>query len=353
MKTLTDFTPDEVRAIFRDMGPPGFRASQVLEWIYRKGILDFRGMTNLPNPLREDLASAWHLETLREVKRETAADGTVKFGFAISGNRVIESVLIPMETGKKTFCISSQVGCAMGCKFCNTARMGWIRDLTVGEIVSQVLFLYREADLKENQAFNVVFMGMGEPLANLDKVVKAIRILTHKDGMNLSRRRITVSTCGIVNGIRKLAREPNPPRLAISLNAADDETRLKIMPVTAGNPLSELLDQLSRYPLAPRDRFTFEYVLIRGVNDRDSDAARIPRLLNKLRYKINLIPFNPFPGSGFLPPEPARIEAFQKILFSKNITATIRKSKGRDIQGACGQLATNLVTPFGSQPGDN
>ncbi len=342
MKTLTDLSPSEVRNVFREMGLPPFRSDQILQWIYKTGTTKFREMTNLSKTLREELAAEWQLDSLREVKRNTATDGTTKFGFALHDSHIIESVLIPMEKGKQTFCISSQVGCAMKCKFCNTARMGLTRNLTASEIVCQVLHLYREAELSENQAFNVVFMGMGEPLANLNNVLKAIQILTDQDGLHLSRRRITVSTCGIVNGIRRLAREPHPPRLAISLNAADDETRLKIMPVTEGNPLSELLDQLKRYPLPPRERFTFEYVLIRDVNDRDEDAANLPRLLNKLRYKINLIPFNPFPGSDFLAPDPARTEAFQQILFKKNVTATIRKSKGQEIQGACGQLAASL-----------
>ncbi len=345
METLTDLTPAEVQETFATQGFPGFRARQILKWVYEKTVTDFRGMTNLPKSLREELAEKWQLNSLKKIKQNKAADGTTKFGFALHDGNIIESVRIPMETGKQTFCISSQAGCAMGCKFCSTARMGFLRNLSPSEIVCQVLHLRRSAGLNEKQAFNVVFMGMGEPLANTDNVLKAIRILTDKDGMNLSRRRITVSTCGIVNGIRKLAREPHPPRLAISLNAADNETRLKIMPITEGNPLDELLDQLSRYPLPPRERFTFEYVLLRGVNDRDEDAAKLPRLLNKLRYKINLIPFNPFPGSGFLPPDPSRIEAFQQILFSKNITATIRKSKGREIQGACGQLATALKNP--------
>ena len=342
MKTLTDLTPSEVQEAFQEMGLPSYRAEQVLQWIYKSTITDFDEMTNLSKLLRENLTAEWQLDSLREIKRNTATDGTIKFGFALHDNHVIESVLIPMEAGKKTFCISSQVGCAMECKFCNTARMGLLRNLTASEIVCQVLHLNREAGLGENQTFNVVFMGMGEPLANLDNVLKAMQILTHRDGMHLSRRRITLSTCGIVNGIRRLAREEHPPRLAISLNAADDETRLKIMPITASNPLSELLDQLKRYPLPPRERFTFEYVLIRDVNDRDKDASNLSRLLNKLRYKINLIPFNPFPGSDYLAPDPARIEAFQQILFSKNITATIRKSKGQDIQGACGQLAASM-----------
>ncbi len=348
MKTLTDLSPAEVREAFKESGFPAFRAGQILKWIYENSVTDFRNMSNLSKSLREELAAKWQIDSLREVKRNSASDGTIKFGFALHDTHIIESVLIPMENGKQTFCISSQVGCAMGCKFCNTARMGMVRNLSPSEIVCQVLYLYREAGLREqHRSFNVVFMGMGEPLANLDNVLKAMRILIDKDGMNLSRRRITVSTCGIVAGIRRLAREEYPPRLAISLNAADDETRLKIMPVTEGNPLSELLDQLRRYPLPQRERFTFEYVLIRDVNDRDKDAASLSRLLNKLRYKINLIPFNPFPGSDYLAPDPVRIEAFQQILFSKNITATIRKSKGQDIQGACGQLAVSVEKELG------
>ncbi|NOZ14093.1 MAG: 23S rRNA (adenine(2503)-C(2))-methyltransferase RlmN [Acidobacteria bacterium] len=347
METLTDLTPAEVQERLTAQGLPAFRSKQILNWIYGKTVTDFREMTNLSKPLREELAEKWRISSLKELKQNKASDGTTKFGFALYDGSIIESVRIPMETGKQTFCISSQAGCAMGCKFCSTARMGLIRNLSPSEIVCQALHLRRSAGLNEKQVFNIVFMGMGEPLANTDNVLKAINILTDKDGMNLSRRRITVSTCGIVNGIRRLAREPRPPRLAISLNAADDETRRKIMPITEGNPLDELLDQLKRYPLPPRERFTFEYVLIGGVNDRDEDAAKLPRLLNKLRYKINLIPFNPFPGSGFLPPDPARIEAFQQILFSKNITATLRKSKGCEIQGACGQLATTLKKPRG------
>jgi len=339
MTHLTGLTPEALAAIITDSGQPKYRVRQLLDWIYQKSVFSPDGWTNLPAGLRTALPDMPVL-ACRELQRRTAADGTVKFAWELDDGHLIESVLIPMETDRWTFCISSQVGCAMGCRFCNTARMGFIRNLTPAEIVSQVLLLRKAAGLQEKTAFNVVFMGMGEPLLNVNHVMTALRILTAEEALNMSPRRITVSTCGIISGLNQLAQGPIRPRIALSLNAADEETRRQIMPVTEGNPLPRLINTLRNFPLANRERFTMEYVLIRDVNDSVRDARNVVRLLNGLRYKINLIPFNPFPGSPFQAPITAAVERFQQVLLDKHVTAIVRKSKGADIQGACGQLAT-------------
>ena len=233
----------------------------------------------------------------------------------------------------------------MGCGFCATAGLGFKRNLSAGEIVSQVLLLKRYAGLKEKQAYNIVFMGMGEPLMNVDNVLKAIDILTDPHAGGISLNRITLSTCGVISGLNRLTERERLPLIALSLNAADQDTREAIMPITRTNPLTEVLSCLRKLPLAKRDRITMEYVLIDGVNDRPEDAKNLVKLLNGLRYKVNLIPFNPFPGSSFRAPGNQQVEAFEQELIKRHVTAIVRKSKGQDIQGACGQLAASNGCP--------
>jgi 23S rRNA (adenine2503-C2)-methyltransferase len=300
-------------------------------------------MGNIPNKLKDQLADHFQILPFTVLNKITSKDGTVKYAFKLFDDNVIEAVHIPMEKGKITFCISSQVGCAMGCKFCNTAKMGFIRNLEVAEIVSQVLFLKKQAEILPKQAFNIVFMGMGEPFLNLENVLKAIEIITDENGINLSYRRITVSTCGIVEGFDKLAKLEKKPRLAISLNAADNETRKKVMPVTKKYSLNSLIEALKNYPLSARDRFTFEYVLIEGVNNSLKDAANVLKLLNGLKYKLNLIPYNEFKESNLKKPSEKSVEDFQKYLADRGVTVIVRKSKGDDISAACGQLASKVL----------
>ena len=348
---LTNLTPGELRTYFEELALPGFRADQLLKWVYQKSVFEYTSMTNLPKDLQTVLNRELDILSISLDCKTIAEDGTTKYAFTLQDGSLIESVLIPMETEKFTFCISSQVGCAMNCGFCNTARMGFVRNLLPSEIVSQVLYLRKAAELTEKQAFNIVFMGMGEPLLNYANVQKAIDIMVDPGTMNLSPRRITISTCGIIDGIRKLARTPHPPRIAISLNAADADTRAKIMPVSITNPLSDLLSELKQFPLARRERFTFEYVLIRNFNDSEKDARNLVRLLNGLRYKINLIPFNPFEGSMYQPATPDRVTAFRQVLLNKGVTAVIRKSKGAGIKAACGQLVSRIKQKKPGTPG--
>ncbi len=337
---ITDNTFEELTKSPVFEGEKPYRVKQIAQWIYTKSVFDFSLMTNLSKNFREQLAKKTKIISIKKVDEKKSKDGTTKYLFELEDGLKIESVLIPMNEGKHTFCVSSQVGCAMGCKFCKTATMGFVRNLTPSEIVSQVLLLKKYASLPEKQKFNIVFMGMGEPFANTDNVFKAIEILTDKNLMDLSPRRITISTSGIIEGIKKLARFKIKTRLAISLNASTEEQRLKIMPVTKGNPLKKLIEELKKFPLPPRDRITFEYVMLKNFNDSVEDAQRVYSLLKGLKYKINLIPFNPYPSSTFLKPEDEKVLKFQKVLIDKGVTAIIRKSKGEDISAACGMLAS-------------
>ncbi len=337
---ITDYTFEELQKspLFADEKP--FRVKQVAQWVYTKSEFDFNKMTNLSKDFREKLSKNAKIILLEKSGESISKDGTTKFVFKLQDGLFIESVLIPMNEGKITFCISSQVGCAMGCKFCKTATMGFKRNLKPSEIVSQVLLLKKYAKIPEKQKFNIVFMGMGEPLHNTENVFKAIKILTDKNLMDLSPRRITVSTSGLIDGIKKLAKFPIKVRLAVSLNASTEEQRIKIMPITKGNPLNELIEELRKFPLAKRDRITFEYVLLKGFNDTEQDALRVYKLLKGIKCKINLIPFNPYPESKFEKPEERDVLAFQRVLIDRGINAIIRKSKGEDISAACGMLAS-------------
>lgn len=342
---ITDYTFEELQKSPLFSKEKAFRVKQIAQWIYTKLEFDFENMTNLSKEFRNRLKENSKVIVLKKVGENISSDGTKKYVFKLSDGLFVESVLIPMNEGKYTFCISSQVGCAMGCKFCKTATMGFIRNLTPAEIVNQVLLLKKYANIPEKQKFNIVFMGMGEPLHNTENVLKSIKILTDKNLMDLSPRRITVSTSGLIEGIKKLADFPVKVRLAISLNASTDKQRTEIMPVTKGNPLDKLIKELKNYPLANRDRITFEYVLLKDFNDKEEDALRVYNLLKGIKYKINLIPFNPYPGSKFQKPEEKRVFAFQKVLIDRGINAIIRKSKGEDISAACGMLASEKNNP--------
>ena len=329
----------EIPEIEQLLGPgqPRFRARQIYSALYRERHSDLLRLSNLPLPLRRELA-ATHAVGLPVVQRRfDSADGTRRYLLELADGRTVEAVFMPEEQ-RQTICISTQVGCAVNCKFCLTALLGLERNLTAGEIVGQVLLLAAGNQLAaEGQRLNVVMMGQGEPLLNLPNVLKATRILLDPAGCGLSPRRITLSTAGIIPGIEELGREPVRPRLAISLNASTDEARRELMPIARKYPLRELLEVCRAYPLRPWERLTFEYVLLQGVNDSDADAHRAVKLLARLKCKVNLIALNPGPEIPFRTPEPDRVLAFQRIL-KRAVPCFIRKPRGLDIFAACGQL---------------
>jgi 23S rRNA (adenine2503-C2)-methyltransferase len=330
-----------------DLGLPRYRAEQIWRWVHGAGVTDLDQMTNLPRALRAELAARATLGTLRVDLVQTSRDGTRKMRLLTADDRAIESVLIP-DGDKLTQCISSQVGCALDCKFCATAKLGLARHLTAGEIVDQV---YRArallAEVEPGRRItNLVYMGMGEPLHNYDNVICSLRILTHELGANLSQRRITVSTVGLVPGIEKLGREQDVrPNLAISLNASSDEVRDRIMPVNRKYNIARLLAAVRAFPLERRRRITFEYVLLSGVNDSLDDAARLARLLRGIPCKLNIIPWNPHPEAPYQRPTPEAIEAFQNRAKAAGLPTYLRTPRGDDIAAACGQLANRQADP--------
>lgn len=317
-------------------GIPAYRSEQILRWVYQHGAASFEAMTNLPPALRSSLGRAFVLTALAEPLVARSEDGTRKLLFSLPGGGAIESVLIP-DRPRLTICISSQAGCAMGCAFCATARLGLQRNLSAAEIVGQILAARRYLDESE-RITNIVFMGMGEPLANYDALLEAIDILRSDWGLGFSPRRMTVSTVGLLPQLERLARDV-PVNIAVSLSATTDERRDSLMPVNRRYPLAQLFETCRALPIAQRRRITFEYVLLHGVNDHADDAARLIRYLHGIRSKVNLIPFNPFEGSGFVRPSDREVRAFQERLLAAGISATLRASRGRDIQAACGQLA--------------
>ncbi len=335
---IKSLSRDEFSALLVDQGLKKFRADQVLSWIYAHYARSFDEMTNIAKPERTQLASSFYIRVPKIVRTETSHDGTRKFLFELEDKHTIESVLIPDED-RQTLCISSQVGCQQACRFCLTGSGGFTRDLKAYEIVDQVLEISRILKEEGTRGItNIVLMGMGEPLANFDEVVKAIKLTTSNAGLGFSPRRVTVSTDGLVPEIGKLGRAGVKVNLAVSLNATTDEVRDRIMPVNKRYPIKELLAACKRFPLEPRRRITFEYVLLRGVNDSPEDAQRLAKLLRGIKCKVNLIPFNPFPGSEFKRPDDGAVRRFQKVLLDARYTAPVRESRGQDISAACGQL---------------
>ena len=333
---LLDLLPAELEKLAETMGAPRYRGRQLAGWIYAKGVTDIRAMSDLPKDFREALAERAEI-ALPEIERRTPSqDGSQKLVLILADGARVQSVLMPDED-RLTLCVSTQVGCGFACAFCLTGTMGLQRNLSAGEIVGQVLAA--RATLPEGARItHVVYMGMGEPLANYAATVKSLRLLTDPHALAFSPRRITVSTVGLVSGIEKLAKEDLKVNLAVSLHATSNAIRDRIMPVNKGFAIEELLAACRRFPLAFRQRMTFEYVLLDGVNDAPEDARRLVRLLKGIRARVNLIPFNDWEGSGFGRPPLPRILAFQSILLEHGIRATVRWSKGEDIGAACGQL---------------
>jgi 23S rRNA (adenine2503-C2)-methyltransferase len=333
-------------------GAPAYHGDQVFRWLYAKQRFDPKGWTDLPKALRSRLAAASRVATPSIASRVEADDGTVKYRVSLPDGGVVESVYMT-QRDRVTLCVSSQVGCALGCDFCLTAKMGLVRNLSAGEIAGQVAMIREDKDLAL-RPYNVVFMGMGEPLHNYEGVLASFRLLTDPAGFGLSRRRITISTSGLAPAIERLAREPAPPRLAVSLNATTDAVRDRIMPVNRRYPIEVLLEACRRFAAATGDRFTFEYVLLHGVNDTDADFERLVLLLRRVPAKLNLIPFNAVPGwLAYAPPTRARIVALRDRLLAAGLPASIRWSRGASARAACGQLALLPDAPAGHPPGQH
>jgi 23S rRNA (adenine2503-C2)-methyltransferase len=335
---LVGMTEAELAEFLSHLGKERYRTTQVMKWIHQGLVDSFDAMTNLSKGLRTELSAKAHIFRPQVVAAQLSEDGARKLALRLSDGLRVECVLIPAED-HDTLCVSTQVGCAMGCRICRTARMGFVRNLTAGEIVSQLLEARRQ--VPQSRITNVVFMGMGEPLANLEEVVRAVQIMTHPNGPQISWRRLTISTVGLVPRIRDLGKAVRV-KLAVSVNAPTDEQRDKIMPVNQRYPLKELIAALKEYPLPRRDRITIEYVLIDGFNDSEADARQLVRLLNPIRAKVNLIPVNEGVNENLRKPMPARVARFQDILLSKSLIAIVRKSRGSDVLAACGQLASKM-----------
>ncbi|NWG30017.1 MAG: 23S rRNA (adenine(2503)-C(2))-methyltransferase RlmN [Rhodocyclaceae bacterium] len=348
---LLDFDAASLEAWFAQLGEKPFRARQVLRWMHRFGVDDFGQMTDVAKSLRAKLAEAAVIHGPVPVRDSIAADGTRKWLLDVGRGNAVETVFIP-EANRGTLCVSTQVGCALECAFCSTGRQGFNRNLSTAEIIGQLWHANRMlgavkqlgvGDAGERVISNVVLMGMGEPLANYDNVVAALRLMLDDNAYGLSRRRVTVSTAGMVPAIDRL-REDCPVALAVSLHAPTDALRDELVPLNRKYPLKELMAACRRYlQNAPRDFITFEYVLLAGVNDRVEDARAILRLVRDIPCKFNLIPFNPFPGSGFRKPSAEQVRRFQEILMAADIVTTVRKTRGDEIDAACGQLAGKVM----------
>lgn len=346
MKDILSHTQEELQ----DIVTPKFRSKQIFEWIYKKYAQNFDEMKNLPKNLREELDKEFIIMPLKKVKSEQSLDGSIKYLFALNDNKTIETVLLPMkdekvdEDGKivrhtrYTICVSSQVGCKVGCSFCLTTKSGFVRNLTPGEIVAQVLYLKKENNIPYERRVNIVYMGMGEPLNNLDNVAKAINIFKDNDGLAISPRRQTVSTSGISTQIKKLGEMNLGILLAISLHAVNDELREKLMPINKAYNIASIMQAVREFPIDMRKRVMFEYLVIDNVNDSIKDAKCLVKLLDGIKSKVNLIYFNPHEGSKYTRPKKESMIEFQDYLSNHGITCTIRQSKGIDISAACGQL---------------
>ena len=346
---LRGLTYKELVLQVRSWGLPDYRARQLFPWLFRPGIESFAQMTDLSKDLRARLEDVAMLSRLEIARREVSQDGTVKYGFRLADGEMIESVLIP-EEDRTTLCVSSQVGCAMGCRFCMTATMGFRRNLTPSEIVNQILMVRDDLERqgKPPVVSNLVFMGMGEPLANFDHLITALDILLDQRGLDFTDRRVTVSTCGLVPRMAALGRQVKV-NLAVSLHAATDDLRDQLMPVNRTYPIATLLSACREFPMPRRKRIMFEYILFAGVNDSENDAKALAKILRGIPCKINLLPYNECPDLPFRRPPPETVAAFQEILRQANYTVFVRDSRGADIAAACGQLASGTEPP--SPPG--
>jgi len=333
---LKNLTLEELEAFIAGFGKERYRARQIMKWLYHHRVSTFEEMTDLAKELRTRLSRKARISSLKLLAVQTSRDGSKKYLFELEDGGLVESVLIP-EEGRLTLCISTQVGCAMGCRFCLTGKGGLARDLTTGEILNQILGVAQGLNGKE-RITNIVLMGMGEPLANYENVTRALKVMTADIGLGLSYRRVTLSTVGLIPQMKRLFKDGVRCRLAVSLNASTQKVRSYLMPISKKYPLQSLLETCRRLPLPPRERITFEYVLIRGINDSETDAQRLTRIIKGVRCKVNLIPYNECPDLPFNRPTIQTVLLFQRILIEEGYTALLRESRGEDISAACGQL---------------
>lgn len=347
-KDIKNFSQKKLADWLQEHGEKTYRAGQIFKWVYLRQCDTFDEMTDLSKSTREILKNNFSINRLEKSNIETSCDGTKKYLFRLEDGEFTECVLIPGKD-RYTLCISSQVGCSQGCRFCLTARGGFKRNLSTGEIVSQVRDILHDLPKKDGDPEtakpfqNIVFMGMGEPLANFDHVCEALEIIMDTDyGLKFSSRKVTVSTCGLVDRFEELGTRCGA-NLAVSLNATDNETRSRIMPINRKYPIEKLIEACKRFPMNKREKITFEYIMFKGINDSADNARALARLLAPVKAKINLIPFNEFEGCEFKTPDEATIQEFLSILHDKGYTAIVRKSMGQDISAACGQLRANQI----------
>lgn len=343
---LLDLTKEELSQAIK----PSFRAKQIYNWVYAQYANSFEEMQNLPKAMRADLQERFLLNPLKIAHKEKSADGTIKYLFELPDGKTMESVLLRMKKeerdsegklvhhAKYTICVSTQVGCKVGCSFCLTAKGGFVRDLTPGEIVAQVLEIKKDNNIAPERRLNIVYMGMGEPLDNLDNLAKAIKIFSDDDGLAISPKRQTVSTSGLSTKIDALGKMDLGVHIAISLHAVDDDLRTELIPMNKAYNIQSIIDAVKRFPIDTRKRVMFEYLVIKDVNDDIKSAKKMIKLLSGIKAKVNLIYFNPFPGVDYKRPEPKDMERFAQYLIDHGLLATIRESKGIDISAACGQL---------------
>ncbi len=346
IKIIYDYTLKELQESIK----PSFRAKQIYNWIYKNYATSYDEMKNIPNNLKEELKENYPIDICKIISVEESSDGTKKYLFKYSDGKTAEAVLLLMKDKQKdengniiksekyTFCISSQVGCKVGCSFCLTARGGFVRDLSAGEIVSQIVYLKKENNIAQNKAVNLVYMGMGEPLDNFDNLTKAIKIISHLDGLAISTRRQTISTSGISTKIEKLGELDLGVQLAISLHAVDDDLRSELIPMNKAYNISSIIQAVKKFPIDTRKKVMFEYLVIKDKNDDIKSADKLVKLLSGIDAKVNLIFFNPFEGTTYERPSNNSMVKFQEYLLSKGLLCTIRESKGIDISAACGQL---------------
>jgi 23S rRNA (adenine2503-C2)-methyltransferase len=344
--SLLDFTQKELTSLIK----PSFRAKQIYGWLYHQYAESYDAMQNIPKALKEELAQKYIVNPMKIIKKELSTDGTIKYLFELQDGKTVEAVWLKMkdtltdESGevtqeaKYTICVSTQVGCKVGCSFCLTAKGGFTRDLTAGEIVGQVVNLKRDNDHKHNRKINIVYMGMGEPLDNLNNLAKAIEIFKEEEGLCISGKRQTVSTSGLSNKIDKLGEMDLGVHIAISLHAVDDELRTELIPMNKAHNISSIIEAVKRFPIDTRKRVMFEYLVIKNKNDDIASAKKLVKLLTDIKAKVNLIYFNPYPGTDYERPTKADMIAFQEYLVNHGLLCTIRDSKGIDISAACGQL---------------
>jgi 23S rRNA (adenine2503-C2)-methyltransferase len=338
MDNFFSYTLKELQAVIESMGAKSYRAKQLYQWVYQRGALDFHSMDNLPGTLRSALTDEFSFAMPEVSEIVHSEDGSIKFGLVMHSGHLVETVLMP-EKGRNTLCVSTQIGCKMACQFCVTGRIGFVRDLSVAEIIGQVMAVKRYA--RNRRITNIVFMGMGEPLDNLENLLAVLEIVEEPAGLDFSYRRVTVSTVGLLDGLRSIP--PKRAQIAISLNAANETGRTELMPINRIYPLHEIVAYVKSLKNMGRQRVTFEYVLIRGVNDSPDDARALSDLLAGVRCKINLIPYNASPYTKFETAAEEAVNRFHNILLDRHFTALVRDSHARDVGGGCGQLGMKYL----------